>query len=77
MHDEIPLNLTLRGHPVARGDIANSFAEHFFSKVKNFSDTSKVDPNVYNGKNKLIVGDRNFMLKSDVKECMDSLPNKK
>ena len=32
---------------------------------------------MYNGKNKLIVADRNFMMKSDVKECLNSLINKK
>ena len=39
--------------------------------------TTRVDVNVYNGKNKLIVANRNFMLKEDVKECLNSLPNKK
>ena len=39
--------------------------------------SSKLDDKVYNGKNKLMVLDRNFMQKSDVKECINSLPNKK
>ena len=39
--------------------------------------SSKLDDNVYNGKNKLMVLNRNFMQKSNVKECIKSLPNKK
>ena len=77
VHDEIPSNLTLGGIPVACGNVANSFAKHFSSKVKQFVTSAKVDSNVYNGKNKLIVCNRNFMTSSDVKECFDSLPNKK
>ena len=77
VHDDIPSNLTLGGIAVAPCDIANSFAKHFSSKVRSFVSSSKLDDNVYNGKNKLMVLNRNFMQKSDVKECIKSLPNKK
>ena len=75
--DEIPSNLTLGGRAVAVNEVANSFAKHFSDKVKSFVRTSNVDANVYNGRNKLIVVNRNFMKKLDVKECLNSLPNKK
>ena len=32
---------------------------------------------IYNGKCKLILQNRNFMQKSDVKKCLDELSNKK
>ena len=72
---------TLR-NPLSRlnffsGDVANSFAKHFYSKVNNFVNATQVNRNVYNGKNKLIVPNRNFMQKSDVKDCLNLLPNKK
>ena len=38
---------------------------------------TRVDKNVYNGKNKLIVGCRDFMTKSDVKECLSMLQSKR
>ena len=77
VHEDIPSSMTLGGNVVARGDLANSFAGYFFNKVKQLVNTTKVDSNLYNGKNKLIVTNRHFMKKSDVKECIDSLPNKK
>ena len=77
VHDNIPSSLTLGGIAVHPGDVANSFAKHFHSKVNNFVNATQVNRNVYNGKNKLIVPNRNFMQKSDVKECLNLLPNKK
>ena len=38
---------------------------------------SKIERDVYNGKCKLIVGCRNFMLKKDVEICMSELGSKK
>ena len=38
---------------------------------------TKVDKNVYNGKNKLIVGCRDFTTKSDGKECLSMLKPKR
>ena len=77
VHDNIPSSLTLGGIAVHPGDVANSFAKHFHSKVNNFVNATQVNRNVYNGKNKLIVPNRNFMQKSDVKDCLNLLPNKK
>ena len=77
VQEEVPCNLTLGGLAVAPNDIANSFAKHFSRKIISLVTSSKIDNAVYNGKNRLIVCDRNFMQKSDVKECLNSLPNKK
>ena len=64
--------------PVAGGDVANSFAKHFHEKIKANVNKSRIVPNnVYNGKCKLIVQNRDFMQRSDVLECIRDLPNKK
>ena len=60
VHDVKPSNLTLGGQPVAPCDVVNSFAEYFSNKVNSFVSAAKLDNNVYNGKNKLKVCDRNF-----------------
>ena len=78
VYQNITLDLTLSGVPVAVGDVANSFAKHFSKKIK--LNVSKIIVNlnfVYNGKCKLLVQNRNFMQKSDVKKCLYDLSNKK
>ena len=75
---DLPTDLTLGGEPVACSDVAKSFAKHFHDKIKLNVTKAKVNLDVlYNGKNKLIVQNRNFMSESDVKECIVDLPNKK
>ena len=76
--NDLPSNLTLGGRPVAGCDVANSFAKHFYQKIKLNVNKTKIDSNaVYNGKRKLLVQNRNFMKKSDVMDCISDLPNKK
>ena len=75
--DSLPKNLTLGGRPIAEGDIASSFAGYFSRKVTSNVESTKINPNVYNGKCKMIVQNRNFMTPSDVNECMNVLVNKK
>ena len=75
--DSTPSNVTLGGVPIATHNIANAFATFFNEKIKSHVANTSVCPNVYNGKNKIIVQNRNFMQKSDVKECMISLKSKR
>ena len=76
--NELPSDLTLGGVPVAGCDVANSFAKHFNDKIKfNVSKTSINLNVIYNGKYKLLVKNRNFMQKSDVKKCLYELSSKK
>ena len=76
MSVDLPDDLNLGGVPVT--DVANSFAKHFHKKILlNVNKTNVNVDAVYNGKCKLIVQNQNFMLKSDVKECIMNLPNKK
>ena len=74
---DIPSNFTLGGISVAAGSFANSFAEHFHSKVFTNIQKSKVKSSVYNGKCQQIVANRNFMKYDDVKSCLYDLSNKK
>ena len=72
----IPSNLTCGGKPVAEGLVAQSFGSYFSSKIK--FNNAHIDVNeIYNGKNKMIVQDRNFMTRKDVELCMSDLNNKK
>ena len=68
--DSIPIDLKVGGIPIPLGKRAESYAKHFIDKVKLNVSKTKIDQNVYNGKNKLIVGCRDFMTKSDVRECL-------
>ena len=71
-------SLTLRGLPIPEDCVAESFGNYFSEKVRiNISKANVDQTNVYNGKCKLIVQDRNFMTKNDVKLCMLDLINKK
>ena len=69
--------ITLEWTPVATCEVANAFGKFFSLKIKTLFGKTKLSPNVYNGKNKLIVQDRNFMTKNDIKECMYSMKSKK
>ena len=75
--ESIPSNLTLGGLPIAAHEIPNAFANFFNDKITAHVNNVTVSRNVYNGKNKIIVQNRNFMLRSDIKECLVSLKNKR
>ena len=62
-------NDTLGGKVLKAAARADCFALHFLSKLKLSTSKVVMDKGVYNGKNKLLVIGRNFMKKSDVKEC--------
>ena len=60
------------------GEAANCFAKFFHEKVAaNVAKSNVVINDVYNGKCKLIVQNRNFMNITSVKECMSTLNQKK
>ena len=65
------------GVPVATREIANAFGKFFSTKVNTLLANSKIEPGVYNGKNKLIVQNRNFMTKTDIRECIYSIKSKR
>jgi hypothetical protein len=75
--DSLPKNLTLGGKPEAENDIAKFFAGYFNHKVISNVERTKVNPNVHNGKCKMIAQNQKFLTKNDVNEWMDKLVNKK
>ena len=75
--DTIPLNLTHGGLPIEVNNRANAFATFFKEKITTHVVRARVSPNVYNGSNKIMVLNRNFMLPKDIKECMLTLQSKK
>ena len=61
--DLIPLNMTLAGVPVTVDQRAQKFADHFHQKVITNVNNATVNSNtVYNGKCKMIVQNRNFII---------------
>ena len=64
--ESIPSNLTLGGMPITTHDIPNAFAAFFNEKITAHVNHVTVSRNVYKGKNKIIVQNRNFMLMSDI-----------
>ena len=57
----IPTNLTVGGQTIDPGCHAGAFAQYFSSKIAANVNKARVDSNgVYNGKNKLIVRNRNY-----------------
>ena len=75
--ESLTARLTLSGVPIATADRAEAFAAFFHEKITSHAQKTKVCQNVYNGKNKIIVQNRNFMQINDVKECMLSLKSKR
>ena len=69
--NSIPVNLTCGGVPTAEGRTAQAFGHYFYTKIKsNIEKTCINKDTIYNGKNKMIVQNRNFMTRKDVEMCM-------
>ena len=75
--ESIPTVVTLSGLPIAKADRAEAFAKFFNEKITSHARMTNVCNRVYNGKNKIIVQNRNFMLKKDIEECIKSLKPKR
>ena len=58
-------------------DEVNAFANFFFNKVKNITNTTQIAPGVYNGLNKVTCTDEFFMTSKDITECLRSIKIKK
>ena len=69
--------MTLAGVEVPPAKTADAFAKFFQDKVLAHSSKALIKDDVYNGKCKLIVQNRNFMCCNDVKACLNDLTSKK
>ena len=70
-NDSIPKCMTLDGMPIGEHERSESFATFFESKVKTITDSTMVDPSVYNGTRKLVAGCEMFMTPSEVEKCIN------
>ena len=53
--------------------ISESFALFFDNKVKDIVDSTRVNPNVYNGRRKVDGDDSMFMTRNEIIECINGL----
>ena len=72
----LPDNLTFGNVCVNGMDRAECFSKFFVSKVKDITDATIVDHNVYNGVRKITANNFMFMSESNVESCMKSIKQK-
>ena len=59
---------------IKKEDFPQAFADYFRLKVEKIQREIRVEPGVYNGAKKLFdVQNEDFMLESDIKECVESI----
>ena len=69
----LPASMTLGGQKINEHERSNCFATYFEEKIRSITNSTLVDPNVYNGVNKMVAGDEMFMSISEVKSCIKSI----
>ena len=74
--NKIPRNLTVRGSSIDPENLAEAFAVFFHEKVEHYKNEAVLNSLVYNGGNKLIVGDRFFMDVNSISKCLTTLKPK-
>ena len=71
---KIPENLYLNNIEVQKEDVPDAFATHFVNKIENIVRECKIDnENVYNGKQKLISQNENFMTADNIVTAVKTL----
>ena len=68
--DCLPNRMTIGNVTVSGDERCNYFADYFESKVKAITDSTVVDPDVFNGDRKLTGVDSMFMTRSNVEKCI-------
>ena len=58
---------------ITEKEVANCFATYFEEKVERFVKSANIDPDVYNGKTKLVAPESNFMSHLEILECVKQL----
>jgi hypothetical protein len=74
--NDIPCSLSVSGIIVDPDNMASAFAVFFHEKILGFKNSTVINQSVYNGCNKLVVGDRFFMNENSISECLSSLKPK-
>ena len=63
----------LWGNTLCRAFIRKVTLTYFEEKVDKFVKSAHIDPDVYNGKTKLVAGDCNFISRQEILESIDPL----
>ena len=61
------------GIPILKNEIPNAFAKYFENKITKITNETLIDPNVYNGKRKLVSTDLDFMTENEILCAVKSL----
>ena len=69
----IPKQMTLNNVEINERDIPDAFASFFETKIVNIVHESRIDTNVYNGTNKIVVPDENFVSEIKLREVISSM----
>ena len=68
--------MLLNGNKVPKEDLPEAFAIHFSQKIDDIISAANICPNVYNGQNKITVGEIKFMTPDKVLEAIKGLKMK-
>ena len=74
---EIPKIMYKNDQIVNKDNIPSAFADFFITKVKTIVNDTQIDPNVYNGKRKLIAQSEHFMQTNHIMAAIKTLKIKK
>ena len=67
--------MSFGGVSVAGNEVAEAFAQFFENKVKKIVNSSQIDENVYNGRQKMATISGDLMTATDILECINQLKN--
>ena len=69
----LPVSMTLGGQKISEHDRSDCFATYFEEKIRNITNSTVVDPSVYNGVRKMVAGNEMFMSIGEVEICIRSI----
>ena len=72
----IPKNMTLNDIEIDENDRPDAFASFFKNKITNIVNESRININVYNGTNKMVIPDKNFVSELNIREVISSMKTK-
>ena len=70
----LPVSMTLGGEKISEHERSNCFATHFEEKIRLITNSTVIDPNVYNGIRKMVASNEIFMSITNVEQCIKNNP---
>ena len=71
--DELPETIYHEGNEIDSQELEEKFADYFEDKITRLTSNAIINPNVYNGLNKIHVPNENFMTPEKVMQAMKEL----